>query len=81
MRLLAATFPDQASARVARTRLLTAFTLRASDIGVELLAHGRDDVAILAGRFREDAAAPARRAVEALGGTLVVDMDAAAGNA
>jgi hypothetical protein len=81
MRLLAATFPDQASARVARTRLMTAFALRNSDIGVELLAHGRDDVAILAGRFQEDVVAAARDVVEALGGALVVDMDASGQNA
>ena len=81
MRLLAATFPDQASARVARTRLMIAFALRNSDIGVEFLAHGRDDVAILAGRFQEDAVAAARDVVEVLGGTLVVDVDAAARNA
>jgi hypothetical protein len=81
MRLLAATFPDQKSARVARTRLMSAFALGNGDIGVELLAHGRDDVAILAGRFQDDVVAAARDVVQGLGGTLVVDMDASGRNA
>lgn len=77
MRVLAASFPDDASARAARTHLITEFTLDASQVGVEALAHGRKrkDAAILAGRFREDVVSAAREVVKRFGGTLVIDID------
>ncbi len=81
MRLLAATFPDQASARAARSRLISAFAMHTGDIGVEVMARDRGDVAILAGRFQEDVVAAACDVVEFLGGTLVADMDASGRNA
>jgi hypothetical protein len=77
MRVLAASFPDDDSARAARAHLIREFTLDASQIGVEALAHGRSrkDAAILAGRFQDDVVAAARDAVERFGGTLVIDID------
>lgn len=81
MRVLAARFPDQASARLAQSQLMTVFDLRTSDIGVELLANGHAEVAILAGRFPEGTVPAARGLVEGLGGTLVADVDAAEQNA
>jgi hypothetical protein len=77
MRVLAASFPDDASARAARTQLLDALGLEASQIGVEALAHERNvsDVAVLAGRFQDDVATAARKVVERFGGTLVIDIE------
>jgi hypothetical protein len=77
MRVLAASFPDDASARAAKDQLIGALGLEPSEIGVEALAHERNvnDVAILAGRFQEDAVSGARQVVERLGGTLVIDID------
>ena len=76
-RVLAASFPDDRSARAARARLIDDFAIDASQIGVEALAHGRNDpdMAILAGRFHEDVVPAARGVVEEFGGTLVVDID------
>jgi hypothetical protein len=83
MRVLAASFPDHDSARAARERLISRFTLDASEIGVESLAHGRRrrDAAILAGRFKDDLVTAALDVVAHFGGTLVVDIDDHAGNA
>lgn len=83
MRVLAASFPDDASARAARAYLMRAFTLDASQIGVEALANGRSrkDVAILAGRFQDEVVAAARYAVRQFGGTLVIDIDDRGSNA
>jgi hypothetical protein len=83
MRVLAASFPDDGSARAARSQLIRAFGLQASQIGVEALAHERNvtDVAVLAGRFQEEVVVAAREVVERFGGTLVIDVDAGGGNA
>lgn len=83
MRVLAASFPDDASARAARAQLIAAFELDASHIAVEALADERHsaEAAILAGRFQESVVASARTVVEDLGGTLVLEIDDAAGNA
>ena len=83
MRVLAASFPDDASARAARAQLVRAFHLEPNQIGVEALAPERDmnDVAILAGRFKEDVVEAAREVVELHQGTLVIDIDDAGRNA
>jgi hypothetical protein len=83
MRVLAASFPDHASARAARDRLINQFTLDARAVEVETLAHGKRqrDAAILAGRFRDEVVAAAIDVVAHFGGTLVIDMDDRAGNA
>lgn len=83
MRVLAASFPDDASAHAARARLLDDLALDASQIGVEPFAHERNvaDAAILAGRFQEGVVETARAVVEELGGTLVIDIDDAGTNA
>jgi len=83
MRVLAASFPDDASARAARAHLISQFTLDASQISVEPLAHGRHskDAAILAGRFQEDAVAVARSVVEEFGGRMVIDIEDGGSNA
>ncbi len=82
MRVLAASFPDDASARAARTQLMRAFHLDPGQIGVEALAAARNvsDVAILAGRFREEVVEAAREVVERHRGTLVIDIDDAGSN-
>ncbi len=83
MRVLAASFPDDALARAARAHLMNAFHLDPGQIGVEALAAERDvsDVAILAGRFREEVVEAAREVVERHQGTLVMDIDDAGSNA
>ena len=83
MRVLAASFPDDASARAARTQLLTAFGLEAGQVSVEALAHERNvrDEAVLAGRFQANVVTAAREVVERFGGTLVIDIDDAGRNA
>ena len=77
MRVLAASFPDQASARAARERLISTFTLKASEIGVESLANGsaRPQATILAGRFQEEVVSAAIEVVAHFGGILVIDID------
>jgi hypothetical protein len=83
MRVLAASFRDDASARAVRARLLRDFAIDAGQVGVELLAHGyeqRDEV-ILAGRFDDDVVTAARSILEAFGGTVVLDIDDAGNNA
>lgn len=83
MRVLAASFPDDASARAARAKLIEAFELDASQIGVEALAHERDvrDEAVLAGRLQDDLVEAVREVVERFGGTLVIDIDDGGRNA
>lgn len=83
MRVLAASFPDGASARAARAQLLNAFHLDPGQIGVEALAAERNvnDAAILAGRFREETVEAARKVVERHQGTLVMNIDDAGSNA
>jgi hypothetical protein len=83
MRVLAASFRDDASARAARMKLIDVFGLDASQIGVEALAHGRTDgdAAVLAGRFRDDVVEAARDVVARFGGTLVIDIDDGGRNA
>ena len=83
MRVIAASFPDQDSARAARDRLVRTLTLDSSSISVEALATGtlRHDSAILAGRFAEEVVSPAIEVVSHFGGTLVIDIDDRAGNA
>jgi hypothetical protein len=84
MRVLAAAFPDDSSARAAQARLIRQLQLEANQIGVEALAHASDRVgprAILAGRFREDVVGTARKVVEGFGGTMVIDIDDGGRNA
>lgn len=83
MRVLAASFPDDASARAARIQLIRDFALDASQIGVQALADARDvsDVAVLAGRFQEEVVAATREIVELFGGTMVIDIDDGGKNA
>ena len=84
MRVLAAAFPDDTSARAAEARLIAQLELEANQIGVEALAHAPDRLgprAILAGRFREDLVGNARKLVEACGGTMVIDIDDGGRNA
>jgi hypothetical protein len=84
MRVLAASFPDDASAHEARERLLSELALAADQIDVESLAQPRDHagpVAILAGRLQEDVVTAARDVVERHGGTVMMDIDAAESNA
>ena len=83
MRVLAASFPDDVSARAARNHLIRAFGLDASQIGVEALAHERNvsDTAVLAGRFQDDVVVTAREVVERFGGTPVIDIDDGGRNA
>jgi len=78
MRVLAAAFPDDSSARAAEARLIAQLELEANQIGVEALARISDRAgarAILAGRFREDLVGAARKVVEGFGGTMVIDID------
>jgi hypothetical protein len=83
MRVIAASFPDQDSARAARDRLVRTLTLDANAISIEALANGgqRHDSAILAGRFGEEVVSSAIEVVSHFGGALVVDIDERAGNA
>jgi hypothetical protein len=84
MRVLAAAFPDDSSAHVAEARLIAQLNLEAGQIGVEALARLPDRVgsgAILAGRFQEDRVRVARRLLEGLGGTMVIDIDDGGRNA
>ena len=84
MRVLAASFPDDESARVARTRLVSQLALEADEVGVEALAQPTNragPVAILAGRFQEEVVPSARAVVEGLGGTVMIDIDAGVSNA
>lgn len=84
MRVLAASFPDDVRARAARAKLLAELALDAQQVGVEILADPRASAtpqAVLAGQFDEAVVDTARRLVEDLGGTVVVDIDATATNA
>jgi hypothetical protein len=78
---MAASFPTDASAREARTRLLAELAIEAE---VEALAQPTNPggpAAILAGRFKDDVVPAAREMVERLGGTVMIDIDAAETNA
>jgi hypothetical protein len=77
MRVLAASFRDDASARAAKARLIAALALDTNQISVEALAHEREaaDAAILAGRFQEQSVEAALEVVAASGGTMVFDID------
>jgi hypothetical protein len=84
MRVMAASFPNDASAREARTRLLAELEIEAHEVGVEALAQPANPggpAAILAGKFNEDVVPAAREVVERLGGTVMIDIDAAETNA
>lgn len=84
MRVVAASFPNDASARKARTMLLTELAIEAHQVGVEALAQPANPggpATILAGKFSEDVVPAAREVVERLGGTVMIDMDAAETNA
>ena len=84
MRVLAASFPDDARARAARARLLAELALEAHQVGVEILAEpgaGAASQAVLAGQFDEALVSTARQLVEDLGGTVMVDIDATETNA
>ena len=66
MRVLAASFPDDTSARVAKSHLIQVLGLEDGQIGVEALAHERNvrDAAVLAGRFQDDVVVAACEVVE-----------------
>ena len=84
MRVLAASFPDDASANEARAKLLAQLALDAHQIGVQTLAEPGGDAmaqAVLAGQFDEALVAAARQVVEQLGGRLMIDIDASETNA
>jgi hypothetical protein len=84
MRVIAASFPDDRSARAALNRLTAQFALERNQVGVEALAPitGRSKSrAILAGRFQDEIVDDARSVVEDLGGTLVVDIEDGGRNA
>ena len=84
MRVLAASFPDDVSAREARTKLLSELALDSDQIDVESLAQPPNrsgPVAVLAGRFEEHVVTAAREVVERHGGTVMMDIDAAESNA
>lgn len=84
MRVLAASFSDDASARKARAKLLAELALEAHQVGVETLAEPGDGVAaqaVLAGHFDDELVSTARQLVERLGGTVMLDIDATESNA
>jgi hypothetical protein len=84
MRVLAASFVDDARAQRARARLLAELALEPEQVGVEPLADPGDGMAakaVLAGRFDDELLEPARRLVEQLGGTVMLDIDARESNA
>jgi len=84
MRVLAASFPDDALAREARAKLLAELALEAHQVGVQTLAEPGDGAtaqAVLAGQFHEDLVIAARQVVEQLGGTVMLDIDASETNA
>jgi hypothetical protein len=84
MRVLAASFSDDARAQAARAQLLVELALGPQQIGVESLADpgdGRAATAVLAGRFDDELIDLARRLIEQLGGTVMLDIDARESNA
>jgi len=84
MRVLAASFPDDALARKARAILLTRLALEAHQVGVETLAvpdGAATARAVLAGQFDEHVVNTAREVMEQLGGTVMLDIDATESNA
>lgn len=83
MRVLAASFPDGPHAHAARARLLAELDLEPQQIGVETLAEPTDGSAshaVLAGQFDERLVHMARRLLEQLGGTVMLDVDATGPN-
>jgi hypothetical protein len=84
MRVIAASFPDDRSARAAQNQLTAQFALETNQIGVEALAtiSGRSKSrAILAGRLQDEVVDDARSVVEDHGGTLVIDIEDGGRNA
>ncbi len=84
MRVLAASFRDDAVARAAQARLVAELGLEPHQVGVESLAEAGDGdnaQAILAGQFQEGLVDIARRIVEQLGGRVMVDTAATERNA
>jgi hypothetical protein len=84
MRVIAASFPDDRSARAAEAQLIVQFALETNQIGVETLApmsERSSPRAILAGRFQEEVVAVARGVVEDHGGIMVIDIDDGGQNA
>lgn len=84
MRVLAASFTDDGRAQRARGRLLADLGLEPQQVDVKALAEPGDGVAshaVLAGRFDEGLVDTARRLIEQLGGTMMVDIDARESNA
>lgn len=83
MRVLAASFPDDAHAQTARALLLAELALEPQQIGVETLAEPGDGTvahAVLAGQFDEHLVDMARQLLEQLGGTVMLDVDATGPN-
>jgi hypothetical protein len=84
MRVLAASFPDASGAQAARASLLAELVLEPYQVEVEALATPSDGTAaraVLAGRFDDELVELARRLVERLGGTVMLDIDARESNA
>ena len=83
MRVLAASFTDDARAQEARAKLLAELALDAHQVGVETLArsNGSAAPAVLAGQFDEALVGTARQVVEQYGGTVMLDIDANETNA
>ncbi len=83
MRILAASFPDDARAQQARARLLAELSLEPEQVDVQTLAEpgdGSDAQSVLAGQFDEDRIAAARKLLERLGGRVLLDKDATGTN-
>lgn len=83
MRVVAASFPDDAHARRARARLLAELALEPQQVDVQTLADagdGKTQLTVLAGQFEEDRVAVARQLLERLGGTVMLDRDATGTN-
>ena len=80
MRVLAASFMDNASAHAARDGLSSALGMSLDHVRIAGLAQPSDlsgPAAILAGRFEDDVVATVRTVVERHGGTLVADIEEA----
>ena len=77
MRVLAASFRDQASANDTRTRILEELALDPDELGIDSLpSNASGPITILAGRFDDSSVAVARRLVEQGGGQLLMDEGA-----
>jgi hypothetical protein len=78
MRVLAASFDDEAAAEVVRDGLARRFALRGDELAVAPLGRASypdGPAALLAGRFRDGDAAAAAAVMEGHGGTMVTDID------